>query len=107
MTLRLFLFLFLFSLHTPLTPFINFATIILESEGDMEKTLVEILNERDEKARNGPWVPAHNGTEVPFTTRNGYRLLYCWQRTTGRHAYLNLDTDCILSDEEAALYLGM
>lgn len=53
------------------------------------------------------WVPACNQTEQPFTTRMGFRLLYCWQPSTGKHAYLNLDTDIILSDDEAALALGM
>lgn len=69
-------------------------------------TLVEQLAERDAKAAEGNWIPACNGTEVPFTTRNGYRLLYCWQPSTGRHAYLNCDTDIILSDEDARLALG-
>lgn len=67
----------------------------------MEKTVAEILDERRAKAEQGNWVPACGGTEVPFTTRGGLRLLYCYQATTGRHAYLNVETDIILSDEEA------
>lgn len=55
---------------------------------------------------NGNWYPACGGTEVPFNTRTGRRLLYCWQPTTGRHAYLDLGTDMILSDEEAWQVLG-
>ena len=47
------------------------------------------------------WYPANNGTETVFTSRSGVRLLYCWQPSTGRHAYLNVDTDIILTDEEA------
>ncbi len=70
------------------------------------KTLVELLAEKDARAQHGSWVPACQGTEVPFQTRNGFRLLYCWQASTGRHAYLNLDTDIILTDEEARLALG-
>lgn len=54
----------------------------------------------------GDWVPASGGTEVPFTTRGGRRLLYCWQPRSGRHAYLDLDSDVILTDEEAATYLS-
>jgi hypothetical protein len=69
-------------------------------------TLVELLKERDAKAREGNWIPACNGTEVEFRTRNGYRLLYVWQPSTGNHAYLNLDTDIILTHEEALLALG-
>jgi hypothetical protein len=61
-----------------------------------------MLNTRE----NGNWFPACGGTEVPFTTRTGRRLLYCWQPSTGRHAYLDLDTDLILSDEEAMAALS-
>jgi hypothetical protein len=70
-------------------------------------TLVEMLEERDRKAQEGNWYPAHGGTEVPFITRNRFRLLYCYQPSTGRHAYLNCDTDIILSDEEARMAMGM
>jgi len=52
------------------------------------------------------WHPACGGTEVPFPTRTGRRLLYVWQPCSGRHAYLDLGTDLILSDEEARLALG-
>ena len=58
------------------------------------------------KRENGNWFPACGGTEVPFTTRTGRRLLYCWQPSTGRHAYLDLDTDLILSDEDAMAALA-
>lgn len=69
-------------------------------------TLVEMLKARDKKAAQGAWVPANAGTETPFLTRSGRTLLYCWQQTTGRHAYLDCGTDIILSDEDAALALG-
>ena len=54
----------------------------------------------------GEWVPASGGTETPFVSRSGVRLLYVWQPRSGRHAYLNLDTDIILSDEESQSLLG-
>lgn len=63
----------------------------------MEKTVEQILREKEER---GMWVPACGRTETPFTCK-GFRLLYCWNTGTGKHAYLNLDTDIILSDEEA------
>lgn len=69
-------------------------------------TLVEMLNARDAKAAQGSWVPASGGTETPFLSRSGRTLLYCWQQTTGRHAYLDCGTDLILTDEEATLCLG-
>lgn len=65
------------------------------------QSVAEILDERTRKAEQGIWIPACGGTETPFTSRLGIRLLYCYQPTTGRHAYLNMDTDFILSDEEA------
>jgi len=54
------------------------------------------------------WVAACGGSETPFTCR-GRRLLYVWNGLTGdlcEHAYLDLDTDMILSvEEEEALGL--
>ena len=70
-------------------------------------TLVDVLRERDAKAKQGPWLPACNGTEVPFVTRSGRTLLYCWQPSTGNHAYLDCATDLILSHEEASLAIGL
>jgi hypothetical protein len=55
----------------------------------------------------GNWYPACGGTEQPFTTRNGFRLLYVYQPTTGNHAYLDLDRDMVLSTEEAMAALGV
>ncbi len=69
-------------------------------------TLIEKLNESDAKKAQGAWLPACGGTEVPFESRSGRRLLYVWQSTTGKHAYLDLGTDLILSDAEAAAYLS-
>ncbi len=60
-----------------------------------------------QKREQGNWYPACGGTETPFHTRTGYRLLYVWQPTTGNHAYLNLDTDMILTDSEAMRALGV
>jgi len=53
------------------------------------------------KRDNGPWVPACGGLETEFRSRGGHRLLYCWQPSSGRHAYINLDTDIALTDDEA------
>ena len=70
------------------------------------QNLVEHLAALDASRAQGNWVPACGGTEVPFTTRTGFRLLYCWQPSTGRHAYINLDTDILLSDDEARAALA-
>lgn len=77
----------------------------MTNEKDM--TVAEILDLRAAKAADGMWVPASAGTEQPFTTRSGRVLLYCWQISTGRHAYLDCATDIILTDEEAANYFQM
>lgn len=65
------------------------------------------LLEARKRAEQGNWFPACDGTEQPFTSRSGIRLLYCYQPTTGRHAYLNCDTDLILTEEEAAAALQL
>lgn len=56
---------------------------------------------------NDNWVPAAGETETPFITRTGRRLLYCWQPSTGKHAYLDCDTDLILTNDEAITALGL
>jgi hypothetical protein len=71
-----------------------------------EPTVADILRARQEKAEQGNWTPACGGTEVPFRTRSGHTLLYCWQASTGKHAYLDVGTDMILSDEDAWILLG-
>jgi hypothetical protein len=71
------------------------------------KTVAQLLDEHRAKAENGPWLPACGGTEEPFWTRTGRRLLYCWQPSTGRHAYLDVQVDLILSDDEAREALGV
>ena len=58
-------------------------------------------------ANQGNWIPACNGTELPFTTRTGRRLQYMYQPSTGDHAYIDLDRDLILTSEEAELALGV
>lgn len=70
--------------------------------------IARLASDERERVRkdNGSWVPACGGSETPFVTRSGFRLLYCWQPSTGRHAYINVDTDIALSDEEARAALG-
>jgi len=69
-------------------------------------TLADLLDACQEAREQGPWTPASGGTEEVFLTRGGRRLLYCWQQTTGRHAYLDVDSDILLSDDEALMYLN-
>lgn len=62
---------------------------------------------RAQQEHRDEWVPACGGTERAFTSRSGINLLYCWNPGQNRHAYLNLDTDIILTDEEARTVLGI
>ena len=52
------------------------------------------------------WVPACGGTEVPFVAQSGAKLLYCFNPRQHKHAYLNIKTDMIISDEEAWMHMG-
>lgn len=65
----------------------------------MPISIAEAIAEQEARKAQGNWVPACGGTEQPFII-NRVRVLYCWQPSSGRHAYLNLDTDMIMSDEE-------
>lgn len=67
----------------------------------VKKTLSDLLDEEEERRNNGNWVPACNRTEVPFFTRSGRKLLYVYQPSSGKHAYLDTGMDRILTDEEA------
>jgi len=62
------------------------------------RTKSEVL--RDYGKEN--WVIANGGTETPFKSRSGATLLYMWETNSGRHAYLNVDTDMFLTDDEAS-----
>jgi hypothetical protein len=64
-------------------------------------TFAETIARLEAWKNDGEWIPGCNRTEVPFISRSGVRLLWCYQPRSGRHAYLNCDTDMILSDEEA------
>jgi len=71
----------------------------------MKETLVDMLEARQRRAKQGAWMPANGCTEQPFEMR-GYRLQYLFQQSTGRHAYINCDTDVLLTDEEVnAIFL--
>jgi hypothetical protein len=52
------------------------------------------------------WVPACGGKETPFNASNGRRLLYCWNPRTGQHAYIDCNTDIILTDAETRAAMG-
>lgn len=69
------------------------------------KSVAELLEEREERAKNGPWQVACGGKE-PVMVVKGYRVQYMFQPTTGRHAYYCLDTDIFLTDTEAEALLS-
>jgi hypothetical protein len=81
-------------------PFILDAKLLLDSPAvDSSVTIVLKQLGADQ------WIAACGGTEEVFKSRSGIRMLYCFQPSSGRHAYLNVDTDIIMTDEEAALAL--
>lgn len=61
----------------------------------------------EERISRGRWVPACGGTEKPFRTRTGKLLLYVWNTGTGEHAYLDCETDLILTAEDATAALSL
>lgn len=54
-----------------------------------------------DRIKRGRWVPACGRTEEPYITRSGIRVLYCWHTGTGEHAYLDVDSDLIMTTAEA------
>ena len=52
-------------------------------------------------------IPASNGTETPFKSRSGRVLLYCYDTDTGKHLYLDVVTDMLLTNDEALAYMQM
>ena len=50
--------------------------------------------------RRDTWIPACGGHEKPLHYRNGVVALYVFNPRTGQHAYLNVSTDMIMTEEE-------
>lgn len=71
-----------------------------------EERRIQYFKHKRSSGTQGEWVPAAGGTEEPFLTRGGRKLQYMWNPVTKEHAYLDLETDLILSDEEARAILG-
>jgi hypothetical protein len=72
----------------------------------MTKSVADMLNEAQaRRERTGRWVAACGGSETPMLVQ-GVRVLYCWNNGTGKHAYLNLDTDMIMLDGEFEALCG-
>lgn len=67
----------------------------------------QVIDQLGKKAEQGNWIPACGGTETPFRSRSGKVLLYCWQPSTGRHAYLDCGSDIFLTNEEASNALAL
>ena len=52
------------------------------------------------RQRADVYIPACGGTETPFTSRSGKRLLYVFHPASGNHGYINVDTDMLLTADE-------
>jgi hypothetical protein len=81
--------------------------ILARDTANLRKIIESEKKSLAEQETNNNWVPACGGTEVPFKSRSGKRLQYVWQPSTGHHAYLDLDSDIILSDKEAEAALAL
>lgn len=65
-----------------------------------------VWNDKAQKTK-GSWQPAAGGTEPVFVARSGKRLQYVYNHMTGKHAYLDVDNDVVLDDDDARRHLGM
>ena len=72
-----------------------------------EFTIPQSLHALEPWKSQGEWVPACGGLETPFISRSGRRLLYCWQPRSGKHAYIDVGSDMVLTDEEAQNAMGL
>ena len=72
-----------------------------------EFTIPQSLHALEHWKSQGEWVPACGGLETPFISRSGRRLLYCWQPRSGKHAYIDVGSDMVLTDEEAQNAMGL
>ena len=48
------------------------------------------------------YLPACGGTETPFRSRSGIMMLYTYHPESGKHCYVNTQTDMPMTDAEAA-----
>jgi hypothetical protein len=58
------------------------------------------LDRAIERQQQGNWYPACGGTEVPFISRSGVKMLYCWQPSTGKHGYIDCGRDMLMTDDD-------
>ncbi len=72
---------------------------------NMSNETAEFRSAMDRKADQ--YIPACGGLETPFETRTGRRLLYCYNPQLHNHAYLDVASDIILSNEEAGVAMGI
>jgi len=64
------------------------------------QTIEDAINAKQARDEQGAWIPAGGGSEKSF--RHGdYTYQYMYQPSTHRHAYLCLDTDLFLSNDQA------
>lgn len=68
------------------------------------ETFKQAMDTAEKRRAQSYWLPASGGTEKPFTTKTGHRVQYMWQPLTGKHAYLNLDNDVFIKDEDLNLF---
>ncbi len=70
-------------------------------------SLIDAEVTREAKAEQGNWFLACCGLEASFISRSGKKMLYVYQPATGKHAYLDVNADIIMTDEEARAALQL
>lgn len=69
--------------------------VLPEEPPPARPTVAELIAAEEARRKQGPWYPACGGTEVPFTTRTGRRLLYCLLGFgSGPHPEQSRSDDC-------------
>lgn len=70
------------------------------------KTIIEQSFDLACRMNSDIWLPANGGKEEPFISRSGIRLLYVYNPFLQKHAYMRLDRDEVISDQEAMSLMG-
>lgn len=69
----------------------------------MNASDIVFLNQREyelaRRANADRWVPACGGNEVPYLDK-GKRVLYVYNHRTGKHGYLDLDSDIVFDNPD-------
>jgi len=78
------------------TPFLKTIDLLLEEYSEKDFKIDTEAQENDTE----PWVIATGGNSVPFVSRNGKKYLLIWNPKLRQNAYLEVESDVIITDDE-------